>query len=59
MARRSLKNRNIRSLTKVSGGKTYSVTIPREYISKLGWRAKQKLVLKLYGDRIIIRDWDE
>ena len=57
MARRKIDERNIRSLTKVSGGTSYAVTIPMEYIRKLGWRAKQKLDVKLYQDRIIIRDW--
>ncbi len=47
MARRSLAQRNIRSLTKTSGGKSYSVIIPVEFIKKLGWRSKQKLVVSL------------
>jgi len=59
MARRKIENRNIRSLTKVSGGTSYGVTIPMEYIRKLGWRSKQKLEVKLYQDRIIIRDWSD
>lgn len=33
------------------------VTIPIEYIRELKWRGKQKLEVKLYQDRIIIRDW--
>jgi bifunctional DNA-binding transcriptional regulator/antitoxin component of YhaV-PrlF toxin-antitoxin module len=59
MARRKIEDRNIRSLTKVSGGTSYGITLPMEYIRKLGWRAKQKLEVKLYQDRIIIRDWKE
>ena len=59
MARRSLEDRDIRSLTKASGGKSYTVTIPLEYIKKLKWRAKQKLSVTLYRDRIIIKDWEE
>jgi antitoxin component of MazEF toxin-antitoxin module len=59
MARRKIDERNIRSLTKLSGGTSYGVTIPMEYVRKLGWRAKQKLEVKLYQDRIIIRDWSE
>ena len=35
MARRSLEDKNIRSLTKVSGGASYGITIPREYIRNL------------------------
>lgn len=57
MTRRKIGERNIRSLTKVSGGTSYSITIPIEYIRKLKWRAKQKLEVKLYQDRIIINDW--
>jgi bifunctional DNA-binding transcriptional regulator/antitoxin component of YhaV-PrlF toxin-antitoxin module len=57
MARRKIEDRNIRSLTKVARGTSYSVTIPIEYIRKLKWRGKQKLEVKLYQDRIVIRDW--
>ena len=57
MARRSLRERHVRSLTKVSGGTSYGITLPIEFIDELGWRAKQKLEVKMYGDRIIIRDW--
>ena len=57
MARRPLDQRHIRSLTKTSAGKSYSVTIPIEYIKKLKWKAKQKLEVTIYRDRIIIKDW--
>ena len=59
MARKKNENRNIRSLTKVAGGTSYGITLPKEFIKKLNWRAKQKLEVKLYLDRIIIRDWKE
>jgi antitoxin component of MazEF toxin-antitoxin module len=49
--------KNIRSLTKVSGGSSYGITIPIEYIRKLKWKNKQKLDVRLSQDRIIIRDW--
>ncbi len=58
MTRRKMEDRHIRSLTKVSGGTSYGVTIPMEYIRKLKWRGKQKLEVKLYQNRIIIRDWN-
>ena len=57
MSRRKMEERHIRSLTKVSGGTSYAVTLPLEYIRKLKWRSKQKLEVKLYRDRIVIRDW--
>jgi antitoxin component of MazEF toxin-antitoxin module len=57
MTRRRTEENYIRSLTKVSGGTSYAVTLPMEYIRKLKWKAKQKLEVKLYRDRIVIRDW--
>ena len=59
MARRSLEEREIRSLTKASGGKSYTITIPLEYVKKLNWRAKQKLEVTLRGDKITIKDWEK
>ena len=57
MTRRKIEESHIRSLTKVSSGTSYAITIPMEYIRKLKWRAKQKLDVKLYQDRIIVSDW--
>lgn len=57
MTRRKNEESHIRNLTKISGGTSYAVTIPMEYIRKLNWKGKQKLEVKLYQDRIIIRDW--
>lgn len=57
MTRRKIGENNIRSLTRGSGGNSYSLIIPVEYIRKLKWRAKQKLDVQLVGDHIIIRDW--
>lgn len=57
MGRNKSDRDNIRSLTKV-GGSSYAVTIPKDFIKKLKWREKQKLEVKLYQDRIIIRDLD-
>lgn len=57
MSNRKITEQNVRSLMKMSGGSSYGITIPREYIHKLGWKAKQKLDLTLVGDRIIVRDW--
>jgi hypothetical protein len=59
MTRRKNEENYIRSLTKVSGGTSYAVTIPMEYIRKLKWRGKQKLEVKLFKDRIVIRDWKQ
>jgi len=45
-----------RKLTK-TGEYTYYVTIPREYIESLGWRVKQKVVVKLSGKKVVVEDW--
>ena len=57
MALRKTDETKVRSLTKIAGGSSYAVTIPIDFIRTLKWRGKQKLEVKLYRDRIIIRDW--
>ncbi len=59
MARRSLENRGMRSLTKASGGKSYTVTIPVEYVRKLGWTARQQLNVKLRSNGIVIVEHED
>ena len=56
MANRSNEERAIRSLTRSSAG-SYLVTLPIEYIKTLKWKSKQKVVVKLFSDRIVIKDW--
>ena len=58
MGRRKVEDSNIRSLTKIAGGTSYAIVIPKEYIKKLKWRERQKLVLKLEGTQITIKDWE-
>jgi len=57
MARRKMQDRNIRKLTRTGGGATISVALPIEYIRELGWREKQKVVVKKIGSKLIIADW--
>jgi len=56
MANRAYGERHVRSLVRGSGGRSYTVTIPVEYVKQLKWRARQKLEVLLEGDRIVIRD---
>lgn len=58
MARRSAEESNLRSLTKVSGGKSFAVTIPMDYVRKLGWGAKQQVTVRLKGKRLVIESLD-
>jgi len=57
MARRSLEEKNVRKLFRTGNGESIGVTIPIEYARELGLRAKQKVVVKKYGKKLIIEDW--
>ena len=46
----------IRYLQK-TGKYTYYVTIPKKAIDEIGWRAKQKVVVRRVGKRFVIEDW--
>jgi len=59
MGRRSLGERNVRKLSKVGGGRTMVVSIPIEFVRELGWREKQKVVVRKRGKHLIIEDWKE
>jgi len=41
----------------ITGNYTYSLTLPKEWVKKLGWRAKQALSLELKGKQIKIKDF--
>ncbi len=51
-----LRFENTRKIGKV-GKYSYCVTIPREIIRALGWRTRQRVLVGLDGDKIVIRDW--
>ena len=56
MTTRKTEDKNIRKIIK-TGKTSLSVTIPVEYINKLKWREKQKVVVNLRGKKITIEDW--
>ena len=58
MGQRDFKHRNIRNLTK-TGGHSIGLTIPIDVIRDLGWRERQKVVVKRVGNKLIIEDWKE
>ena len=43
----------VRKITK-TGRYTYYVTIPRAIIDELGWRERQKVVVKREGKKVVI-----
>jgi len=59
MPRRKIEDKNVRSLVKTSGGKSYGITLPIDAIRKFRWKNRQKLQLTIdeRGKRIIIKDW--
>jgi hypothetical protein len=59
MARRKTEDKNVRSLSRTSSGRSYSITLPVDVIRLFRWQGKQKLTLKTdkKRKRIIIEDW--
>ena len=56
MPTRKYEDRNIRKLMKMAG-KTLVVSLPIEIVRKLGWKEKQKVVVKRIHGGVTIRDW--
>jgi len=58
MARPTLKNKNVRKLTRMGrAGGSLGLTIPIELVAELGWRERQKVVVTKRGKKLIIEDW--
>lgn len=53
---RKLVDKNIRKITRV-GKTSLAVTIPIEMYKELGWKEKQKVIVKRVSGGIIIKDW--
>lgn len=51
-----LADKNTRKITRV-GKTSLAVTIPKEMALELGWREKQKVVVKKVRGGILIKDW--
>ncbi|MBP9732585.1 MAG: hypothetical protein KBD29_03965 [Candidatus Magasanikbacteria bacterium] len=57
MARQKIADSNIRKLTRTGGGKSVGLTLPIEYVRELGWKDRQKVVVKKQGQKLVIEDW--
>lgn len=59
MARRKIGDENIRSLTKIGGGSSYAITLPKGVIKEFKWKERQKLQLTINkrSKSITIKDW--
>jgi len=56
MTTRKTEDKNIRKITRV-GKTSLSVTLPVEMYKELGWKEKQKVVMKKVKGGILIKDW--
>ncbi|MHB8913820.1 MAG: AbrB/MazE/SpoVT family DNA-binding domain-containing protein [Minisyncoccota bacterium] len=58
--RRKREDENIRSLIRMSNGKSYAVTLPIAVVREFGWEKRQKLELTVDAKkkRITISDWE-
>ena len=50
------KKENIRKLTKVSGH-SISITLPIEMVRDLGWKERQRVVVKRVKGGLLVRDY--
>jgi antitoxin component of MazEF toxin-antitoxin module len=55
MANRKYSQRNVRKITRT--GSSLSVSVPVAMLKKLGWREKQKVVVKKIHGGVQIKDW--
>jgi ribosomal protein L15E len=56
MANKKTNETNIRKLTKI-GKKSIGLTLPIEIVRELGWRERQKVVVKRVRGGLLIKDW--
>jgi len=51
-----MKNKDIRKIVK-NGRGSYYINIPIDILRELGWKERQKLVVKKRGKGLVIVDW--
>ncbi len=52
----NMKNKEIRKLTRI-GKRSIGLTLPIEMVRELGWRERQRVVVKKANGSLIIRDY--
>ena len=50
------RSNTVRKITK-TGQYTYYVTIPKADLEALGWRERQKVVVRRAGNKLVVEDW--
>ena len=56
MANKKSTEKDIRKLTK-SGNGSIGLTLPIEVVRELGWKEKQKVVVKRVRGGVLVKDW--
>jgi hypothetical protein len=56
MTTRKAEDKNIRKLCRI-GKQSIGLTLPVEMVRELGWKAKQKVVVKRIHGGVEIKDW--
>jgi len=56
MAGKKFKDKNTRKLTRMGIG-SLGLTLPIELVSELGWKEKQRVVVKKVRGGLLIKDW--
>ena len=58
MATKKLADKNIRKLTRMGrAGSSLGITIPKELVTSLGWRERQRVVVKRIKGGMTIKDY--
>jgi hypothetical protein len=52
-------NDHVRTLTKVAGGKSYSITLPISIVREMEWEVNTLVCVKKWGSKIIIQNYEE
>ena len=56
MGLQKFKNQNVRKISKL-GKVSLAVTLPKNLVIQLGWKEKQKVVVKRAHGGLLIKDW--
>jgi antitoxin component of MazEF toxin-antitoxin module len=58
MPTKKLAEKNIRKLTRMGrAGSSLGLTLPKEIVSALGWKERQKVAVKKVKGGVLIKDW--
>jgi len=58
MPQEELKNKNTRKLIRMGrAGSSLGLTLPKEIITALGWKERQKVNVKKVRGGVLVKDW--